>query len=378
MDNGSESTLDPELIKDFFQEFDEALDVINETVEKLIDDPNDREGVDLLFRQVHSIKSNLRMVDLNFHSDIVHHLENILEHIRRDEFKYNLSLGDIIRLTLDEVKLAAIKTCDNKPLGDELSCINNVIEHICNVEHSARDDAIQIALNLLDPFANHQQTDELVEETDELTITGEHVLRITDYPYADKDLDYFKALGASFNRRLGYHDSRFDVIADIAIYMNAEAGHPVADKQIRAAAYLHDIGIAMLPLSILEKQDPLDEQEKELYRQHPVHAQIFFKHLPFWEPAAKIILQCHEQVDGQGYPSALKNEAICDGAKILSLAIEFENILHASDRTKISSRTVISAIMDINQHAGTKFSQFWTDVFNNTAKQLHKEKKLIR
>jgi len=366
-----------DLAEDFIEEYDVALNSINKVIDELVDKKASADDIASLFRQTHSIKSNLRMVNLNYLSDVVHHLENLLDKMRRQEIAYSPKIGDILSLTLDEVKVEAIRKFEKKPSSKEVSLIANVIEHICEALPANRPEAIQIALNLLNPFNDQQAEAETKNSESE---EKESLPELSIYQYIDSDLEFFKHLGQISCARLGYLSDRIELTNRIALYMNKEAGNPVICNQLTAAAYAHVVGLAQIPLSITQKRTELSEEEKQIFSQHPNLSANFLNKLPFWKTAANIVLQYKERIDGEGYPNKLKEDDICDGAKILSLAAAFEDKIHERKLNNLysSSRTVIAVIMEINQESTAKFSQFWTDIFNRATKKLHTEKKLIR
>ena len=98
------------IIKDFFDEFNDMYELTTTAIDEL-EKPTDHDSslINSVFREVHSIKSNLRMVGLIKLSDVVHHLENLLEQIRHDQCAYIPEYGDIIRLVLDETRVSAEK-----------------------------------------------------------------------------------------------------------------------------------------------------------------------------------------------------------------------------------------------------------------------------
>ena len=85
---------------------------------------------------------------------------------------------------------------------------------------------------------------------------------------------------------------------------------------ITRGALLHDIGKMAISDTILLKPGELTADERELMKQHPVHAYHMLKRIEFLLPAIDIPHYHHEKWDGTGYPDGLKGEAIPFPARI--------------------------------------------------------------
>jgi putative nucleotidyltransferase with HDIG domain len=80
--------------------------------------------------------------------------------------------------------------------------------------------------------------------------------------------------------------------------------------QIRRGALLHDIGKMGIPDNVLRKPGPLNNEEREIMRRHPVYAYQMLAPIEFLHPALGIPHHHHERWDGSGYPDQLCREAI--------------------------------------------------------------------
>ncbi|GEM_PF-1455638 len=88
---------------------------------------------------------------------------------------------------------------------------------------------------------------------------------------------------------------------------------------VHRGSLLHDIGKIAVPDSILLKPGPLNEQEWEVMRRHPLYARDFLSTIDYLRPAVDIPLRHHERWDGSGYPDQLIGEAIPLPARIFSV-----------------------------------------------------------
>lgn len=97
-------------------------------------------------------------------------------------------------------------------------------------------------------------------------------------------------------------------------------------RLISDAAYLHDVGKLLTPLSILNKRGGLTAQEREKLNLHTVDgAMLIYFHPQFHSPfmqkyAYEIALHHHERIDGCGYPDGLQGSELMPWTQIVSLA----------------------------------------------------------
>jgi response regulator RpfG family c-di-GMP phosphodiesterase/HPt (histidine-containing phosphotransfer) domain-containing protein len=373
--------IDQSIIKDFFDEFNDMYElVITSTTE--LEDPKKYNStlINSVFRGVHSIKSNLRMVGLTTLSTIVHHLENILDQVRHEQCSYIPEYGDIIRLVLDETRISAGKYFNKEkdPITEELRFISNIIEHICNNPQNRQDD-VEMALKLLDPFNKGKPLQQriMLNKEDNVQINT-MVTSNNNYPYAVDDLNFFKQIFELIKKRIQFPSEKMELINKVALKMNELSNFKVEQIQLQAAIYLYNWGISTLPINLIMKKEMLNDEEINIIKTCQLRAVELLKDLPFWKTAHKIIEQCHERPDGLGYPNKLKKDEICDGAKILALANSFGAIFYTKTYQQINTRTIMAAILAINNEVGTQFDEYWTDLFNKSIKSLHQEQQLLK
>jgi PAS domain S-box-containing protein/putative nucleotidyltransferase with HDIG domain len=88
---------------------------------------------------------------------------------------------------------------------------------------------------------------------------------------------------------------------------------------LRWGALLHDIGKMAIPDSILLKAGPLNPEEREIMRRHPIHAYDMLKSITYLRQAIEIPYYHHERWNGRGYPCRLQGEEIPLAARIFSV-----------------------------------------------------------
>ena len=79
-------------------------------------------------------------------------------------------------------------------------------------------------------------------------------------------------------------------------------------RTLTLGALLHDIGKKVIPISIINKNGKLSDEEYTLIKQHPLIGSEMIKSSGLVsEPVTQIILQHHENWDGSGYPRELNH-----------------------------------------------------------------------
>jgi len=80
---------------------------------------------------------------------------------------------------------------------------------------------------------------------------------------------------------------------------------------LKVAVLLYDIGNIMIPKTLLQKKDPLTEDEKETIKSHPIiAAREILEPISGMNTVLPIIENHHENWDGTGYPNELSGENI--------------------------------------------------------------------
>jgi diguanylate cyclase (GGDEF)-like protein/putative nucleotidyltransferase with HDIG domain len=120
---------------------------------------------------------------------------------------------------------------------------------------------------------------------------------------------------APFLRQHAQHVGRIAELLATALGLSPE------DREtLRLAALLHDIGMLTVPEVVLNKRTPLEADEQELIRRHPVIAAAWLARVPALSRLAPLVRHHHERFDGQGYPDGLRGEEIPLLARALALA----------------------------------------------------------
>jgi diguanylate cyclase (GGDEF)-like protein len=127
------------------------------------------------------------------------------------------------------------------------------------------------------------------------------------------------------------------------------------------AASLHDVGKTAIPDEILAKPGPLDDEEWEFVRRHPVIGERILSAAPALAQAAKLVRSSHERVDGRGYPDGLAGEEILLGARIIAVCDAFDAM--TSSRPYRAAMSTEVALSELRRCAGTQFDPIVVDTF---------------
>jgi two-component system chemotaxis sensor kinase CheA len=99
--------LDPrneELLKDFFEEAQAQVELLEANVLVLENDPGNRDAVDEIFRAAHTLKGGAATVEMQELSQFTHLIEDVLDQIRGGKLRVDGSLVDDLLASIDVVK----------------------------------------------------------------------------------------------------------------------------------------------------------------------------------------------------------------------------------------------------------------------------------
>jgi putative nucleotidyltransferase with HDIG domain len=176
----------------------------------------------------------------------------------------------------------------------------------------------------------------------------------------------YDAVINAFIRALSYKDretaSHSERVAQMAVFLANELGVPGKELiHIRRCALLHDVGKLAIPDAILQKIEPLSEEEYQIIREHIRYARDILEPIEFLAPAVDIMYKHHERWDGRGYPDGLKGEVIPLAARIISVVGVWDALL--SDRPYRPPFTEADAIQFMREERGKMFDLQVVDAF---------------
>lgn len=356
-----------ELLEEFRLDTAEQLPRCEQLLIELERFPDDSSRLRELFRLVHTIKGSLGYVELNHLLPLPQAMEDVLGRLREGALHFDSLLGDILLLSLDQLRslIDAALGLAEPPDPHSIASQCQALRALAGAPPAQQDEIRRTLLQHLDPSTRLQPTE----------VASQERIRQLFERYAitlDADLQFFIELMSAGEHRSSFWHGRGLRLLELTLAINHSAGEPVEPAQLAAAVCLHDLGMAFLPLDLLHKRSALSREERRLMQSHPRLAGELLKHMPTWASAREIILQHQEHADGSGYPKGLREAEIHPGALLLNITDTFDARTHERAHQTLSKRPRLRAILEINNLAGQQFSRHWVELFNR-ALQLRPE-----
>ena len=108
-----------------------------------------------------------------------------------------------------------------------------------------------------------------------------------------------------------YTRAHSEEVTEYALWIAQELGFPEeAQRLVRLAGLLHDVGKIGIPDEILRKPGKLSDEEFEVMRQHPEVGAFMVGNMPGLADIVPGVRHHHERWDGAGYPDGLAGDQI--------------------------------------------------------------------
>jgi len=362
----------------FFVSFSASQQQIEQSILMLEISPDDALLIDELQQGIKNIQLSLQDVGLEKIQPLMLSLYSLLEQIKLNNLAFETVISDLILLAINDVKVVMEKIIDGEDrcvLLQRLPRICESIDAIGTAQERYRDGVIKDALLLLDPSMEIIETS--ISRNDTLInlfskeMPDEEELSAYGVEESD-DFIFFRSLSEPLEGRANYWCGRSHRMLRLALKINDEAGRPVNPNQLAAAVYMHDAGMALLPLEIINCKEKLTEEQREQIQKHPMVGYELMRYMKNWREASFIVLQHHESVDGSGYPHGLTDNEICDGAKILAIVDAVDARTHERAHATLLKRPLLRAAIELGQKSGTQFSEKWVNIFKDVFQEMRK------
>ena len=189
-------------------------------------------------------------------------------------------------------------------------------------------------------------------------------------------LSNLKGLSTALNAKDYYTLGHAARVAAYTVLLGEELGwEPGWIDQVREAAYLHDIGKIGVSDRILVKQGPLNSEEWDLMRQHPVVSAEIIQPL-FSADLVAAVRHHHERYDGGGYPGGLVGEDIPELARALCVVDSYDAM--SLQRPYRAAHTAQECVEELKRCRGTQFDPSMTDAFLRVLERLGRLRRAAR
>ncbi|MGN0114391.1 MAG: HD-GYP domain-containing protein, partial [Acutalibacteraceae bacterium] len=134
-------------------------------------------------------------------------------------------------------------------------------------------------------------------------------------------------------------------------------------RLIATASMTHDIGKVAVPDAVLNKKGVYTSEERATMKKHTVYGYniLSVSNGRFFDIAAKIAKEHHENYDGSGY-LGIKGEQIDRYARIVRVVDTFDALV--SERCYKHAWSVEEAVSYINERSGIEFDPEIVEAFN--------------
>lgn len=134
-------------------------------------------------------------------------------------------------------------------------------------------------------------------------------------------------LAVMIESRDGYIEGHCHRMANYATALGRALGLADADLQaLHRGGFLHDIGMLVIPDSLLRKQGPLTAEEYRQIQSRTLIGDELCGNLRSLQAIRPIVRSHHERLDGSGYPDGLRGDSIPLLAQIIAIADVFDAI----------------------------------------------------
>ena len=352
---------DSESLQEFLDSLTDQVPNIERYVAQLKRNPGDKILVADLFRALHNIKGDAALCKVDMGNIIAHPIETMLGRLRNGEIAFSGLLAEAIMLAMDRLELATETLVSGQTSLGHLKLVE-LVNGLEELATSSSDTIDEKVVRLIEAVTSFRPAGAKPASKSRATVIVSGSASVT------ADLDFFHSLALQYEARSPLFKGRSERQLNMALETNEVAGNPVDPLQLKAAVYMHDLGMMFLPESVWLKAGKLSDEEKQLLQSHPGFGGGLLQRMEGWQTASEIVLQHHETPDGGGYPHGLQGDKITPGAKILAVIDTFEAVT-LKHRQHGGNRSLVRAIAEINA-CDNQFAPEWITSFNTVVRRM--------
>ena len=179
-------------------------------------------------------------------------------------------------------------------------------------------------------------------------------LRLTLASRRDVESILVRQVSQEIDRALPWQAGHGRRTAAISVLIGQAVGLTTGElHDLKLAAFLHDIGLLMLPHELTIEMNRLDPDSYVTVQNHPRLGASLLEPFFFLRDATVLIAHHHERWDGSGYPYGIRGQFIPLGSRILSIADAFDAIRIPEVSNPVARNKI--ALRIIRVAAGTQF-----------------------
>ena len=229
---------------------------------------------------------------------------------------------------------------------------NRVTLATANIQQSWQDIAVNTFIEILDKHRiplDNVLTETLKQRLQEINVSNDSLYSISD------------TLSELYNPNHTSGISKYKTMLASLLAKRFDLSKEDTDK-LKIAVLLYDIGNLMIPKELLQKREPLTDEEKIMIKKHPViAAKDILEPISSVQDIIPIIENHHENWDGSGYPYNLSGDNIPLESQIVLIIDAYFALIQPRPYRKAMSKD--AAIKIIEEDSGKKWSKRLADEF---------------
>jgi len=180
-------------------------------------------------------------------------------------------------------------------------------------------------------------------------VDREAILDLEPAPHALLDdgacEEAYLAIADFIDMRMPFTFGHSRAVAALATAAATRMALPAGDvRDVRWAAYTHDMGELTVPVATWMRAGALTERETDAVRLHPYHGERALTSMGgSGKAVASLVQRHHERLDGSGYHRNARGSDLSPGARILSAAETFQTAREARPHRAASTDAVAAA-----------------------------------
>jgi hypothetical protein len=139
-------------------------------------------------------------------------------------------------------------------------------------------------------------------------------------------------------------------------------------RSLAIGALLHDIGKLSVPVEVLQKPGPLNDDEYAVIRRHPgAGARLISELGGFPTQVRRLVQDHHERLDGSGYPNGVRDEQLDLETRILAVCDVYDALI--SKRVYREAWTREQALALLHEQSGKGFDPLCVNALEQVLKK---------